>query len=1141
VIETPFVGLVPYREEDADLFFGRDDEVRIVTGNLRSSRLTIVYGGSGVGKTSLLEAGAIHALHRQVLANAANGGRAPFAVCSFRAWRDEPLPALVETIRAAAAEAAGGAELTAWAPGEPLAETLRGWTEQVRTLLVVLDQFEDYFLYHPDEDGEGTFAGAFEGIVNEPNLRVNFVLSLREDAWAKLDRFEGRVPGLFANYVRIEHLDRDAAREAITGPVEEWNRRLPAGEAPYSVEPALVDAVVDAAAAGELTGADGAAGEAPRGDAIEAPFLQLVMERLWRATVAAGGRALTLARLEELGGAQRIVDNHLREALRALTRREQGVAADCFRYLVTRSKTKIAHPASDLAEWTRRREPEVTAVLDKLCRGESGRILRAVHPPSDTESTRYELFHDVLAEPILEWRRGYEQVRTIRRFSALGAGMLALLAVFAGLGVWALVQRNNARSATLAATSAALASDSNEQLGGHLERALLLGLAGYRAKQTVDARNALVSALEQARSLGLVALLHADSQVDAIAFAPDGRTLASGGANGTVRLWDVPGRRAEGSLAAPGSVTSVAFAPDRNAVAAGTSTGAVRVWNAATHRALGPTLHGAGSLDAVALGPGGKIAAAIGKGSTVWVWDVASGRQLARLRAPNGAPGANNDRTLALSADGRTLAAGDTSFDPDQRFAGGEVRIWDVASGKSLGTLPNEGAPVDELAFAPKGDTLLVSGYVDGGGYFQSHVQSQLWHARTLKPAGPALTTGSFVQRAAFGPGGSTLALARDNRVQLVSAKTWKPVGQPVDAGEAVAGLALSGDGHTVAVATAGDSTIRVFDLRRPPTFGRPVGPTSEVYDNVVFAPDGRSLAAGELYAVRVVDTATGKVTAVKKIGGTAVSIAYDGTRLAAAVDSGRVTIWNLRTGKHQGFRVGGETQLLALSPDGKTLAVATADDKLFLWSLPKHGLLGPVVKAAFPLALAFGAEGHTLVGAERDGSVRIWDVPNLGTSAEPLQRAVSGAVNAALAPDGRSVAFGTRNGVVVANLAGGAPAAVLQGGFSQDPGAVLAFSPDGLTLASVGDKQVRLWDVEAHRPLGPPLRTSGYVTAVAFSPDGRGIAAAGESLWLWPGMLWQNAADLRRSLCALVVGNLTTQEWSSLAPGVGYRRTCPG
>src|SRR5262249_27520706 len=88
---TPYVGLVPYGEEDAAFFFGRDEEKQIVTGNLRASRLTILYGASGVGKSSLLQAGVIHDLRRQVLANErGSDGRAPFAICSFSAWRDDP-------------------------------------------------------------------------------------------------------------------------------------------------------------------------------------------------------------------------------------------------------------------------------------------------------------------------------------------------------------------------------------------------------------------------------------------------------------------------------------------------------------------------------------------------------------------------------------------------------------------------------------------------------------------------------------------------------------------------------------------------------------------------------------------------------------------------------------------------------------------------------------------------------------------------------------------------------------------------------------------------------------------------------------------------------------------------------------------
>ena len=116
-------------------------------------------------------------------------------------------------------------------------------------------------------------------------------------------------------------------------------------------------------------------------DQVETPFLQLVMERLWRATVDAGRRALTLATLVELGGAQRIVETHLVDALGALAPREREIAADAFRYLVTSSRRRVVQAASDLSEWLSIPEEELVPVLEKLASGESGRILRPVPPP----------------------------------------------------------------------------------------------------------------------------------------------------------------------------------------------------------------------------------------------------------------------------------------------------------------------------------------------------------------------------------------------------------------------------------------------------------------------------------------------------------------------------------------------------------------------------------------------------------------------------------------------------------------------------------------------------------------------------------------------------------------------------------------
>ncbi len=447
---SPYVGLVPFGEDDARFFFGRSQEVAVVSANLRSSRLTLLYGPSGVGKSSLLQAGVVHGLRREALRH---DGDAPFAICGFRSWLDDPVRGVQEAAHVALQELAGDEPLAP--PAATLEESLRAWTEQAGTLLVVLDQFEEYFQYHPDEGADGEreltgFAAELAAIVNDPTLDVHVLLSIREDAWARLDRFEGHIPSLFLNYLRVDHLDLAAAREAIEGPVGAWNRTHPHDD-PYYVEPALADAILGAATGSGLAYAAGAETGVPEpGDRVEAPFLQLVLERLWRATVDGGTRVLSLATLDALGGARRIVERHLLDALGRLTLREQDVASDCFRFLVTRAKTKIAHPASDLAEWTGRAEREVTAVLATLCTAESGRILRAVAPAVDEgQGPSYELFHDVLADPVLAWRRRHEAERARRearrRLLRVGAAALALVAVFGALAGWALVERGHTR------------------------------------------------------------------------------------------------------------------------------------------------------------------------------------------------------------------------------------------------------------------------------------------------------------------------------------------------------------------------------------------------------------------------------------------------------------------------------------------------------------------------------------------------------------------------------------------------------------------------------------------------------------------------------------------------------------------------
>ena len=1142
--ETPYVGLVPYGEEDADFFFGRDEERRIVAANLRASRLTILYGPSGVGKTSLLRAGVIHDLRAQVLENArTRPWHVPFGICTFRDWRDDPLPVLMNAMQDASCEALGRQGEARWRAGKPVVRTLRAWTRCVRTLLVVLDQFEDYFLYHGDEDGEGTFAGEFPAMVNEPNLRVNFLLSIREEAWAKLDLFEGHIPRLFSNYLRVEHLTRAGARQAIERPVEEWNNRLPRDDQGYSLEGTLVDAVIDAAASGGLALAEGdrsVARIAPSTEEIEAPYLQLVMERLWRATVEAGSHDLTISRLDKLGGPQRIVENHLLEALDALTPGEQAVAADLFLFLVTRSKTKIAHPASDLAEWTRRPEPEVSAVLEKLCRGESGRVLRAVSSP-ETDAVRYELFHDLLAEPILEWRRAYEQEHArraaLRKFARIGGVLLMLVAVFATLGIWALVQRSEAKSATRSATSLALASAANERLGKRLDVSLLLGLEAYRASPSAEAASAMVDALEAARRSGAVAILRGDGGgVRAIAFSPDGRTLASADFDGRIQLWDTRARLPLGEplLGHTGEIWSVAFSPDGRTLASASHDGTVRLWDVRERTPLGRLPTGlTGLITSVAFSPDGSTLAFGGEGGRLRLWDVRAGGPLGqRLQGHTG-----RVVGMSFSPDGRTLAS--ASYD-------GTVRLWEVPSGTPLGRLTNghEGL-VLSVAFSPDGRTLASSG-LDG--------TVRLWDVRSRKPLGPPLSADAGqVWSVAFSPDGRTLASSGfDRTVRLWDVRSHKPLGRPLTGHTGgVVSIAFSSDGRTLASAGY-DGTVRLWDLPAR-GLGAPLRGHTNRVTSVAFSPDGSRVVSSSFDGtVRLWDARTGGP--LGQLGNHSansfegVVFSPDGHMAASAGDDGSIWLWDVESRRplcdplrgHEGA-----VQSVAFSPDGRTLASAGFDGSVRLWDVltrkplgePLRGHEGPVWR------VAFSPDGRTLVSAGSDGTLRLWDVKSRIPAGQLRLGGGEVVLSVAFSPDGRTLAIGSVGGSVqLWNMRARTPLGEPFRGH-KDRVESVAFSLDGRTLASASDDgTVRLWDVHGRRALGQPLRGhTGAVFGVAFSPDGRSLASGGDdrTVRLWDGILWRDLSDLRAQVCRLVVGNLTESEWLELAPGLPYRTTC--
>jgi Novel STAND NTPase 1 len=427
---SPYKGLAPFDDSEADalLFFGRARERRIISANLKSQRLTILHGPSGVGKSSVLRAGVVHDLRLEAERDVERFGSAEHAVVYHAEWAVDPVAGLVSAVAAEVTRLLGGE--FAPPPGDRLAEELARWTDRLAgTLYVVLDQFEEYFLYHGFGAEVGSFADEFARTIAAAELPVSFVISIREDALASLDAFKRLIPNLFGNLLRLEQLDYEAACEAIVRPLDAYNA-VSGAQPPFAIEPECVGEVLDEVASGRVVIGESGRGTTARRKLplaerrFETPYLQLVMRRLWDQEQLAHSTVLRNATLVELGGAERIVKTHLDAAMRRLSRRERNASVRAFRYLVTPSNTKIAYTVPDLAQYAGLRSKRLEALLERLS-APNLRILRTVTGPD--EQRAYEIFHDTLAPAVLDWRARYRRRRWRRR---VGLGVAAILMPF---------------------------------------------------------------------------------------------------------------------------------------------------------------------------------------------------------------------------------------------------------------------------------------------------------------------------------------------------------------------------------------------------------------------------------------------------------------------------------------------------------------------------------------------------------------------------------------------------------------------------------------------------------------------------------------------------------------------------------------
>jgi WD40 repeat protein len=529
-----------------------------------------------------------------------------------------------------------------------------------------------------------------------------------------------------------------------------------------------------------------------------------------------------------------------------------------------------------------------------------------------------------------------------------------------------------------------------------------------------------------------------------LAWSPDSRTLAGGGKDGTLRLWDTKiGRELRSVEAHKLAIDSVAFSPDGKRLATAGRDGTLRLLDVAgreeprTLRAREKEYHFvAFSRDGKNLISAGdcysdRISSKVPEVNTIAVWDATTGQRRRDFRVGEGQGEVlQGAPSVALTADGTTLAFG---------YWDHTIRLWDLASGKPLRKLtefPDRFYPAYHVAFSPDGKVLAAAGHHHAVCLLDTATGKRLLKDGTAQECD--------IRSVALSADGRLAATGSpDQTIVLWDAATGKPRRELRGHDGWVYAVALTPDGRTV-VSGGSDGTVRLWDVasgkelrKMAVTFDPPPNMPRQALrvQQVAISPDGKVLASSHSQSgpgmvlngpdgIRLWDANTGKE--LRQLKGSPADVCFlafspDGKVLIAASDDrSTVSRWEVASGKEVGRRSPlGEARVydVAVTADGRLAALSDFDGRIILADVGTGRTLLTIQRpGSLFYKLSFSPDGQFLALAcascrgqdKTEGrDVELWEVSSGKKVCRHALPAGNGAVSATISADGRTLVTG--------------------------------------------------------------------------------------------------------------------------------------